>query len=167
MTAPVGAVGASSAPAAEPAAEPTHGCVRCGRRVPIAVALCEDCNPLGLKQPAPTQVHAIAAGGIVAFVVFLAVIGRIALGGVGPFSGSIGGVSAIAGGMEVTISVTNSGTRNGATTCRVVAVDREVGGPSQIVQTPNVPAGTTIEFSSQVTVFGPQLQNLSVDCQSP
>ena len=150
-----------------PAPELTHGCVRCGRRVPLEVALCEDCNPLGLKQPAATQVHAIAAGGIVAFVIFLALVGRFALGGIGPFSGAIGGVSAAPGGLEVTISVTNKGTRNGATTCRVVAVDREVGGPSQVLQTPNVPAGATIEFSSRVAAFGTDLQNLTVDCQSP
>jgi len=169
MTVSTGASGAAPAPApaAGPAAELTHGCVRCGRRVPIHVALCEDCNPLGLKQPAATQVHALAAGGIVAFVVFLAIIGRVALGGIGPFSGAIGGVSAAPGGLQVTVSVTNKGTRNAATTCRVMATDREVGGPSQVLQTPNVPAGATIEFSSMVAVFGTELQNLAVDCQSP
>jgi hypothetical protein len=167
MTAPIGAAGATPAPVPAPAAEPTHGCIRCGRRVPIDVALCEDCNPLGLKQPAATQVHAIAVGGIVAFVIFLAIIGRVALGGIGPFTGAISAVSAVSGGLQVTVSVTNKGTRNAATTCRVMGADREVGGPSQVLQTPNVPAGATVEFSSDVAVFGAQVQDLAVDCQSP
>ena len=88
-----------TSPATLPAAsDPTHGCVRCGRPVPIHVALCEECNPLGLKQPAATQVHAIAAGGIVLFVVVLAVLARVGLSGVGPFSGVVAGVEARDGG---------------------------------------------------------------------
>ena len=36
---------------------PTHGCVRCGAPIPIDDGMCERCNPLGLKQPAPSQAH--------------------------------------------------------------------------------------------------------------
>ena len=147
--------------------EPTHGCVRCGRPIPIHEALCEDCNPLGLKQPAATQVHAIAAGGIVLFVLILAVLGRGALQGIGPFSGQIRGVTAVAAGLEVRLAVTNKGTNGSATTCRVIGADREVGGPAQLVQTPNVPAGQTIEFTAAVSAFGDQPLDLAVDCQSP
>ena len=99
-------------------------------------ALCEECNPLGLKQPAATQVHAIAAGGIVLAVVLLAVLARVGLSGVGPFSGTITGVQARrrrlgrdAGGHE-------QGSKGAATTCRVVEAAGPVGGPGQIVQTP-------------------------------
>lgn len=147
--------------------EPTHGCVRCGRPVAIDVALCDECNPLGLKQPAATQVHAIAAGGIVLFVLFLAVVGRIAQTGMGPFSGEVRGVTVAAGGLEVTLAVTNAGTTASATTCRVVEAARSAGGPSQILQTPNVQPGETIEFSARVSVFGAQPVDLAVDCQSP
>jgi hypothetical protein len=161
MNAPIGAAGAL------PAIEPTHPCVRCGKPVSIHLALCEECNPLGLKQPGATQVHALAAGGIVLFVVILAVIGRAALGGVGPFTGSVAGVATGSDGLEVRIAVTNNGTKNSATTCRIVAADREVGGPSQVVQTPNVPAGATVQFTTAVAAFGPDVQNLAVDCQSP
>ncbi len=146
---------------------PTHGCVRCGRPVGLEVALCEDCNPLGLKQPASTQVHAIAAGGIVLFVLFLAVVGRLALAGIGPFSGEVRGVKVATGGLEVTVAVTNAGSTASATTCRVMEASRPVGGPGQLLQTPNIQPGQTLEFSAPVSVFGNQLQELAVDCQSP
>ena len=157
----------AAARAAHPTPEPTHPCLRCGRPVAINVALCEQCNPLGLKQPAATQVHAIAAGGIVLFVVFLAIVGRLALGGIGPFTGKIASVVAAPGGLAVTVTVTNAGTKNSATTCRVVAADREVGGPSQLLQTPNVPGGQTVQFVTTVAVFGTEVRQLAVDCQSP
>lgn len=157
-----------SAPAPLPAAsEPTHACVRCGRPVPIDIALCEECNPLGLKQPAATQVHAIAAGGIVLFVALLAVLARIGLSGVGPFHGLVANVTAADGGLAVTIDVSNEGTKGAATTCRVIDAERAVGGPGQLVQTPSVPAGDTMTFTATVTAFGATVRPLAVDCQSP
>lgn len=147
--------------------EPTHPCMRCGRPVAIHVALCEACNPLGLKQPAATQVHAIAAGGIVLFVIVLAVLAGIGLSGVGPFSGTVRAVEVREGGLAVTISVSNEGSKDAATTCRVVEADRPVGGPGQVVQTPFVPAGETLEFTAPVTAFGMDPKALAVDCQSP
>ena len=133
----------------------------------LEVALCEDCNPLGLKQPSATQVHAIAAGGILFFVLFLAVLARVAIGGIGPFSGQVRGVAPIAGGLQVTLSVTNAGSTASATTCRVVEASRPVGGPGHLVQTPNIQPGQTLEFSAPVSEFGTEVQDLAVDCQSP
>jgi hypothetical protein len=157
-----------TSPATFPATpEPTHGCVRCGRPVPLHVALCEECNPLGLRQPAATQVHAIAAGGIVLFVVVLAVLAGVGLRGVGPFRGAIAGVESRDGGLAVTISVSNAGSKGAATTCRVVEADRPVGGPGQLVQTPSVPAGETVTFIATVAAFGAEPRALAVDCQSP
>lgn len=147
--------------------EATHPCLRCGRPVPIADSLCELCNPLGLKQPAATQVHALAAGGIVLFVVLLAALARVGLSGVGPFEGAVTGVAAQPAGLGVTISVSNDGSKGAATTCRVVEADRPVGGPGQIVQTPIVPAGESITFTATVTAFGAAAMDLAVDCQSP
>ncbi len=147
---------------------PTHPCLRCGRPIPIEDSLCELCNPLGLKQPAATQVHAIAAGGILLFVLILAVLGRAWLGGVGPFSGAIASVTAGAGGtLTVQLAVTNDGTKGAATTCRIVEGERPVGGPGQLVQTPVVPAGQTLTFSATVSAFGDAVRPLAVDCQSP
>lgn len=147
--------------------EPTHACVRCGRPVPVHVALCDDCNPLGLKQPAATQVHAIAAGGILLFVLFLAVMGRMALSHVGPFTGAITSVVQEPGGLRVTLAVTNRGTTNAATTCRIVGAEREPGGPGQVVQTANIAGGATLEVVADTSIFGTELRNLAVDCQSP
>jgi hypothetical protein len=156
---------APSSPSVLP--EPTHPCVRCGKAVPVEVALCEDCNPLGLKQPASTQVHALAAGGIFLFVAILAVLGRIGLSGVGPFSGVAGDVVAATTGLSITISVTNEGSKDASTTCRVVEADRPVGGTGELVQTPIIPAGRTITFAAIVGSFGEQPRALAVDCQSP
>lgn len=146
---------------------PLHSCVRCGRPVALDVALCEECNPLGLKQPATTQVHAIAAGGIFLFVLFLAVVGRMSLQGIGPFTGEVRGVTAAAHGLDVTLTVKNSGSTASSTTCRVVEATRPVGGPGQLLQTPNVQPGQTLEFTAPVSVFGDQVIGLAVDCQSP
>lgn len=145
----------------------THGCVRCGRPVSVELALCEECNPLGLKQPAATQVHALAAGGIVLFVLFLAVVGRAAIVGIGPFSGEIRGMVTAPGGLEITVAVSNAGSKASSTTCRVSEANRTAGGPAQLLQTPNVPAGGTIEFSAPVSLFGDQPVDLVIDCQSP
>src|SRR5262245_61173228 len=74
--------------------EPTHPCIRCGREgVPADAGLCELCNPLELSQPAATQMHGIAALGIVAFVAVLAVVGRAVIAGIGPFDARIAGRS--------------------------------------------------------------------------
>lgn len=158
---------ASLAP--EPAQpEPTHACVRCGRLgVPIGDALCEDCNPLGLRQPSATQVHGIAVVGIVAFVIVLAVLGRAALTGVGPFRGEVRNVAAVDGGLAVTLLVANDGSKAGATTCRIVEASRPVGGPGEVVQTPSVPAGSDREFTLTVIKFGTSVIDLGADCQSP
>lgn len=157
-----------TAPATVPAKpEPTHACMRCGRPVAIDVALCDDCNPLGLRQPAATQVHALAAGGIFLFVIILAVLGRIGLSGVGPFSGQAGDVVAATTGLQVTISVTNEGTKDASTTCRVTERDRPIGGVGELIQTPIVPAGETITFAAPIFSFGDQPRALAVECQSP
>jgi len=157
-----------TAPATVPAKpEPTHACMRCGRPVAIDVALCDDCNPLGLKQPAATQVHALAAGGIVLFVVILAVLGRLGLSGVGPFTGLAGDVVAAPGGLSITLSVSNSGSKAAATSCRVTEAGHPTGGLGQLVQTPIVPAGESITFTASLTAFGDVPRALAVECLSP
>ena len=76
-------------------------------------------------------------------------------------------MAATAGGLQVTLSVTNAGSTASATTCRVVEASRPVGGPGQLLQTPNIQPGQTLEFSAVVSVFGADVQDLAVDCQSP
>jgi hypothetical protein len=150
------------------APEPTHPCIRCGRPgVAAELALCELCNPLELAQPSATQVHGIAVLGILSFVVVLALLGRLTLAGTGPFSATIDGVAATDGGLSVTLLVTNAGSKAGATTCRLVQDSRPIGGPGELVQTPPIPAGTTVRFTTTVTRLGDVPIGLAADCQSP
>lgn len=151
----------------ETAPAPTHGCIRCGRPVPIDVALCDECNPLELAQPSATQLHGIAAVGIVVAVVVLAFLARDVLSGTGPFTGTVNGVAPADGGLAVTLIVRNAGTKAGATTCRLVPDTRPVGGPQEIVQTPSIPAGGDATFTATVTRLGTQVIGVVADCQSP
>ena len=76
--------------------------------------MCERCNPLGLKAPSASQAHGTAALGIVVAVVVLAVVARLAMSGVGPFTSSVAGVAADPAGLRVTITVTNAGSSAGS-----------------------------------------------------
>lgn len=155
-------------PASPPAAEPTHACIRCGRPgVAVDKALCEACNPLELAQPSATQVHGIAALGIIAFVVVLAVVGRAVLAGTGPFTGAVLDVATAPGGLAVTLSVHNAGEKAGATTCRIVPDTRPAGQLGDLVASPTVPAGGDARFTAVVTRLGTVPVGLVVDCQSP
>ena len=145
--------------------EPTHPCIRCGREgVPADAGLCELCNPLELSQPAATQMHGIAAVGIIAFIAVLAVAGRVVLVGTGPFDAAVLGVAPAAGGLEVTLRVENRGTNASSTSCRVVETPARVGAPQQSVQTPLIPAGEAVEFSAVVTRFGTAPVALAAAC---
>src|SRR5919112_4456140 len=87
--------------------EPTHPCIRCGRPgVPADAGLCQLCNPLELSQPSATQMHGIAAVGIIAFIAVLAVVARIGVAGTGPFATQVASVTSAGDGLAVTLSVT-------------------------------------------------------------
>lgn len=162
------ATSSPAAPTVRRQLEPTHRCIRCGREgVPADAGLCELCNPLELSQPSATQMHGIAAVGIIAFIVVLAVAGRAALAGTGPFSGALGAVTPVADGLSVTIAVSNEGEKAAATTCAITESPIRAGGPRQVVQTPLVQPGETLEFTSVVTRFGTAVVGLAVDCSSP
>jgi len=165
---PLAAMPAGGPVAAPPALEPTHPCIRCGRPVADPTAgLCETCNPLELAQPSATQVHGIAAFGIVLFVVVLAVAAHAALAGTGPFNGTVLGVAPANGGLEVTLTVHNAGTKAGATTCRMTGAGQPVGPSGDLVQTPPVPAGSDLTFTTFVSQLGTRPISVIVDCVSP
>ena len=148
--------------------EPTHPCIRCGRDgVPADAGLCELCNPLELSQPSATQMHGIAALGILVFVVVLAVAGRAVIAGTGPFGGAVVGVSPTTGGLAVTIEVTNQGSRAASTTCYVSESPKPFGGARQQVQAPLAQPGATVQFTATVTRFGSEVVGLAVDCPTP
>lgn len=146
--------------------EPTHPCIRCGRDgVPADAGLCELCNPLELAQPSATQMHGIAAVGIIAFIFVIAVLGRATLSGSGPFTGTVDGVIGSVSGLSVTLTVTNKGSRDTATTCEIEELPNKPGRPTQVVQTPLIHAGETVTFTTTVTKFGTQPITLAADCQ--
>ena len=158
----------SALPAPRRHLEPTHPCIRCGREgVPADAGLCELCNPLELAQPSATQMHGIAAVGIIAFIVVLAVAGRAALAGTGPFTGQVAAIEPATGGLAVTLLVTNDGTRDAATTCSVTQRPSQLGRTVEVVQTPLVRAGQTLTYTAVVTRFGTEVVGLAVECQSP
>jgi hypothetical protein len=145
--------------------EPTHACIRCGRDgVPADAGLCEFCNPLELSQPAATQMHGIAALGILVFVVVLFVAGRAVIAGTGPFTAQVTGVTPAAGGLAVTLVVSNQGTNSGATTCRVTEDPPSIDGTGQGVQSPLVKAGQSVTFTAVVDRFGAAPIPLAATC---
>lgn len=164
--APSTQMAAPSTPVPGPTPAPTHACVRCGRQVPLDVAMCEVCNPLGLSQPASSQVHGTVFVAVALAIVVLAVLGRAALSGIGPFSAGVVDVTTAGEGLAVTLSVTNGGTKTGSTTCRVSRAER-VGGALAIVQSPPIEPGQTKVFSTTTERFGSQPIALAVACDAP
>jgi hypothetical protein len=162
-------LGASGPAAArEPEPEPVHGCVRCGAPVPIGTAMCERCNPLGLAEPAPSQVHGTVLLAVVVAVALLAVLGRVAIAGIGPFRAEIAGVVPEPPGLAVTLRVTNTGSNGGSTTCRVFdPTVTGIGPESAYVESPRIEPGQTAVFSKQVTSLGSALRPLATDCDTP
>ena len=145
--------------------EPTHPCIRCGREgVPADAGLCEFCNPLELSQPSATQMHGIAAIGILGFILVLALLARVAMVDTGPFAGQVAGVEPAPGGLSVTLSVANEGANSTATTCRISRPAPNRGLDIEVVQTPRIPGGETIAFSRVVTRFGTEPLPLVVEC---
>jgi hypothetical protein len=130
--------------------------------------MCERCNPLGLKQPSASQAHGTVLLGIVGAVIFLAVVGRVAIAGIGPFKGSIGNIVSVPPGLAVTLTVTNLGTSAGSSTCRVFDPDGPGSGPeAAFITSPRIGPGETISFSKQVSILGPTVRPLGVECSGP
>jgi hypothetical protein len=147
--------------------EPTHPCVRCGAPVPAGIAMCDRCNPLGLAQPASTQAHGTILVAIVVSVVALALLGRFALSGIGPFTATVAGVEPIHDGLAVTLSVTNEGTSAGSTTCRVYVASDPGVTTSAYLQSPQIGPNQTVSFSQETTVLGASVVPLGVECSGP
>jgi hypothetical protein len=130
--------------------------------------MCEACNPLGLKQPAPSQAHGTVFLAIVGAVVGLALLGRLALAGIGPFSGEIGNIVAVPPGLALTVTVTNLGSSAGSTTCRVYDPSMPGIGPeSAFIVSPRIDPGQTMSFSKEVNGLGGTVRPLAVECTGP
>ena len=164
MTAPRTA-STSAAPGGAP--ELTHACVRCGAPVAIDVGLCERCNPLGLRDSASSQMHGIAIGGVVLFVVLMAIVARFALAGIGPFAGTVDGVVPDGDGLAITLSVTNHGSSSGQTTCRVTDPADRTGNVGGFMLSPQIGPGQSVTFTQRLTALGATVRPLLAECSSP
>lgn len=148
-----------------PSSALTHGCVRCGAPVPLADAMCERCNPLGLRQPAASQAHGTVFAAIFVAVIILAVVARTTAADAGPFGATITGVASAADGLRVTIAITNDGSEASATMCRVGDPAIPGLGPeTAYVQSPLVGAGETVTFETTVRSLGTNPRPLTVSC---
>jgi hypothetical protein len=145
----------------------THPCVRCGKPTAIERGLCEECNPLGLRDASASQMHGIALVGVIVAIVALALVARFAITGIGPFEAAVADVQAAGSGLSVTIEVTNTGSAAGQTTCRVTDASPRGGGQAALVQSPRIEPGETRSITREVTEFGSEPMPLAVECQAP
>jgi hypothetical protein len=145
----------------------THSCVRCGAPVDIDVGLCERCNPLGLKDSAASQVHGTVFLAVTGAIVTLAILARLAVSGMGPFTASVDDVATAGEGLAITLSVTNAGSSEGQTTCRVVDPNDRNGVGAAIVLSPRIAPGATATFTTTVIGLGTVVRPLVAECTSP
>lgn len=95
-------------------------CLKCGRPTPLGVSLCENDNPGRIKSPSTTQVHGTIVIGVLVGFGLLLLLFRFGSSGIGPFHSSVVGYSARSdGGLDVAISVQNSGSRASGASCRI------------------------------------------------
>jgi hypothetical protein len=149
------------------APELTHPCVRCGAPVPLDIGLCERCNPLGLRDSSASQVHGLALIGVALAVVALALVGRLAVTGVGPFDGRVVSSVPDGGALAITLQVTNRGTSVGQTTCRVSDPADRNGGRDGFLLSPQIQPGETLSFTKRVTELGSTVRDFSIECSAP
>jgi len=155
----------ASAPGVKPG--PTHPCQRCGAPIPVDIGLCERCNPLGLRDASSSQLHAIVVGGIALFVLVLAVAGKVALSGIGPFDATVASATPDGAGLAVTLTVTNHGTSSGQSTCHVTDPADRTSNLGSYVLSPSIDAGQTVTFTKHVAELGSTVRPLAVECPIP
>ena len=147
---------------------PTHPCARCGDPVALDVGLCERCNPLGLRDVASSQVHGTVVVAVGLAIATLAIIARLAVNGIGPFTVEAGMTEATANGTAVTIDirVRNEGRTTGSATCHV-SDPLDLGLVNTlVVYSPRIAGGATAAWTQEVP-FGTAGRRLTVTCEGP
>lgn len=157
----------TSAPIAPVPVEPTHPCARCGAPVARGVGLCEQCNPLGLRDTAAGQVHGSVFIAVTAAIILLAVVARWSIADIGPFPASVDGVTPSGDGLAVTLTVTNEGDSAGQTSCRIGRVGDRGTGTAAFVTSPRIGSHESRTFQAVVTGFGSVAVDLEVTCRTP
>ncbi|MEZ4595836.1 MAG: hypothetical protein R3C32_02750 [Chloroflexota bacterium] len=103
-----------------PTGHPVSHCFRCGKETPAGVSLCEADNPGRVKAPSATQVHATILVGVVAGFALLLFLLRFAVDQSGPYAAGVTGRIPLAdGAVQVAVTVTNDGPRDGIANCRI------------------------------------------------
>jgi hypothetical protein len=151
------------------AAEPvhTHGCARCGAPVALDVGLCDECNPLGLRDAASSQAHGTVFLAVGLAIAGLAIAAHLAVAGIGPFSAEVSGVRSEAGVLSVALTVTNEGTSPGTTTCRISDPALRGAGQPAFVLSPRIGPKVTVTFEQELPGFGGDVRPLAVECSAP
>jgi hypothetical protein len=137
---------------AVPAADAHDVCFRCGRPTPLGVSLCEHDNPGGIKAPSSTQVHGTIALGVIAgFVLFILLL-TFSARGLGQFNAAVTGTATQPdGSVELVVSVTNTGDKPSAASCRVSSAGTPNASDAIFLSQP-IPVGETRTFSRMVTL---------------
>jgi hypothetical protein len=120
-----------------------------------------------LRDSSASQVHGLALIGVVAAVIGLALVGHLAISGVGPFDGRIVSAAPDGGALSITLQVTNHGTSVGQTTCRVSDPADRNGGRDGFILSPQVQPGETLSFTKRVIELGSTVRDFSVECSAP
>ena len=134
----------------------------------LDVGLCERCNPLGLKDSASSQVHGTVILTVGVAIALLAVIARVAVSGIGPFTASVSDVRADSTGSGVlaTFEVRNDGRSTGSAWCRVTDPRDPALVRSLTVYSPPIEPGQTARWEQPVA-FGTPAGGLAIACDSP
>ena len=114
------------------------------------------------------QAHGTVFLAIVGAVIGLAMLGRFALSGIGPFTGEIGNIVSVPPGLAVTLTVTNRARSAGSSTCRVYDPGSTGIGPdAAFIVSPRIDPGKTVSFSKEITQLGGAVRPLAVECTGP
>jgi len=135
--------------------------------VPIDVGLCEQCNPLGLRDSSASQLHGTVFIAVLIGIVGLALLARLSINGIGPFTSQVANVAAADAGLAVTLAVRNEGSSAGQTTCRVTDPTDANGSRGAILLSPQIEPGATRTFTQTVTELGTTVRPLAVQCSAP
>lgn len=140
-------------------------CIKCGREIGPDETICEICNRAGMATPSASQYHATMVAAIVIGVILLAVAASIAMTGVGPFQAQTLDVRAGADGVQVTVAVTNDGSKQGRAKCQLISEDRNGRSlDAHSTVSPPVPAGERITFDVPITRLSAVPASVTVSC---
>ena len=96
----------------------------------------------------------------------LAVVARLAVAGVGPFSATVDDVAPAGDGLVVTVTVQNDGEAAAQTTCRV-GDPAGSGSRAAFILTPRLEPGERQTIERTVSELGTTVRPLVVDCRTP